>query len=176
MSITLHKLSIEIKQQFSHYNLMKRFINGLAALAAAAVIALPACSGSKVEKEAEKAAETPETTIAAQEVHDAVTELPAGTPGFQNYQGKLLVVDFNAVWCGPCRKYGPIFHAVAEKMADRATFISVNVDSCPDIAKEYVGQFIPQTTVIRADGQKYDKVGELTEEQLTAFIDSVAAL
>lgn len=157
---------------------MKKYINGFAALAAAALISLPACSGSS--KASEEQADTTAVETAAQaaapQAEGAVVELPAGTANLDAYKGKLTVVDFNAVWCGPCRKYGPTFHAVAEKMADKAAFISCNVDSCPDVAKEYVGQYIPQTTAITPDGRKFDKVGELTEEQLTAFIDSVAAL
>lgn len=105
-----------------------------------------------------------------------MVEVAPGTANLDAYKEKLTVVDFNALWCGPCRKYAPTFHAVAAKMADKANFLSVNVDSCPAIAEAYVQQYIPQTTVILPDGRKFDKVGELSEAELTAFVDSVAAL
>lgn len=159
---------------------MKRIFNGIMAMTAVALMALPACSGSgdKTDATTDTVAEAAPAPAAPAEAAPsaAVVELPAGTATLDEYTGKLTVVDFNAVWCGPCRKYGPTFHAVAEKMAGKANFISVNVDSCPDVAQKYVGQYIPQTTAILPDGRKFDKVGELTEEQLTAFIDSVAAL
>lgn len=159
---------------------MKKIINGLAAIAAAAIIALPACS-TKSSDAAATDADTVAVVETVTEVTEAVTddpvvELPAGTAKLDAYKGRLTVIDFNADWCGPCRQYGPTFHAVAAKKAGEAAFLSVNVDSCPDVAKPYLGQFIPQTTIIRANGEYVSKTGQLTEEQLTAFIDSVAAL
>ncbi|MDE7152039.1 MAG: hypothetical protein K2O27_07215, partial [Candidatus Amulumruptor sp.] len=100
---------------------MKKYINGFAALAAVALISLPACSGSS--KASEEQADTTAVEAAAQtevpQAASAVVELPAGTANLDAYKGKLTVVDLNAIWCGPCRKYGPTFHAVAEKMADK---------------------------------------------------------
>ncbi len=157
---------------------MKLFCSGLLALAAAAVIALPACSGSAkteatdTDTTATEAPEAPAPEVAS----GPVIELPAGTANLDAYAGKLIVIDFNAVWCGPCRQYGPTFHAVAEKMADKATFLSVNVDSCRSIADVYVGQFIPQTSIITPDGRHFSKTNQLDEATLIAFIDSVAAL
>lgn len=158
---------------------MKISASGIAAAAAVAVIALSACSGKgtkAADESVDSTAVAPATEAAATAVTAAVTEVKAGTPDLGEYKGRLTVVDFNAVWCGPCRKYGPTFHAVAEKKASEAVFLSVNVDSCQEIAAEYVGAFIPQTTIIRPNGEYVSKAGQLTEEQLTAFIDSVAAL
>ena len=149
------------------------------AIAAVAVIYLPACSNGSSQSANESASDSASvaneqsTTIAA----GPVTEITPGTANLDAYSGKLtVVVDFNAVWCGPCRNYAPTFHDVAEKMATKASFLSVNVDSCPEIAAAYVQQYIPQTTVILPDGRKFDKIGALSEEELTAFVDSVASL
>lgn len=157
---------------------MKKFLNGVAALAAMAVIALPACSGSgsNIAETTQSADTTATVAEAPAPAAEAVVEVAPGTANLDAYKEKLTVVDFNALWCGPCRKYAPTFHAVAAKMADKANFLSVNVDSCPAIAEAYVQQYIPQTTVILPDGRKFDKVGELSEAELTAFVDSAAAL
>lgn len=157
---------------------MKRIVNGLAALAAAAVIALPACSNkAETQDAASEPIASPSPAPSSEYTADgAVKEIAAGTSDFSAYNGKLIIVDFNAKWCGPCRQYAPVFHAVASTLYEKATFLSVDIDSCPDIRQKYVGQYIPQTTAILPDGRTIDRVGELTEEQLTTFVDSVAAL
>ncbi len=160
---------------------MKKIFNSFAAIASIVLVAMPACSGKSTTTEANDTAHSAESSTTQEpatnsESADAVIEIAAATPNLDGYKDKLTVVDFNAVWCGPCRKYGPTFHAVAEKMVGKANFLSVNVDSCPKIAEKYVKQYIPQTTAILPDGRTFDKVGELSEDELTAFVDSVAAL
>jgi len=46
---------------------------------------------------------------------------------------RLVVVDFTASWCGPCRKMAPIFEQMAQKY-NKAVFLKVDVDTCQDIA------------------------------------------
>ena len=53
------------------------------------------------------------------------------------------VVDFNAVWCGPCRMLAPVLEAVSEELGDRVSFYSVDVDECPELAAEYRVQGVP---------------------------------
>ena len=50
---------------------------------------------------------------------------------------KLVIVDFWAVWCGPCRMLSPIVDEIAEEMADKVTVVKCNVDDCEDIAMQY---------------------------------------
>lgn len=143
-------------------------------------MAFSACSGNGNKAAAVEATDTVQAAAAPAAApapaHEAVIEVATNTPDLDAYKGRLAVVDFNAVWCGPCRKYGPTFHAVAEQMKDVAVFLSVNVDSCQEIATKYVGPYIPQTTVIRPNGEYVSKAGQLSEQELKAFIDSVAAL
>lgn len=161
---------------------MKKILSGLMAMATVAIMTVSACSGAG--KSDSKATDTTDASVEMSEESEAdastsgeaVVEIPAGTANLDQYNGRLTVVDFNAVWCGPCRQYAPTFHAVARKMAGKADFLSVNVDSCRSIADKYVGQFIPQTTVITPDGRFFSKTGQLDEATLVAFIDSVAAL
>lgn len=159
---------------------MKKILSGLMAMATVAIMTLSACAGTG--KSDSKASDITDTSIETADGQEAdgstqdVVEIAAGTANLDQYKGSLTVVDFNAVWCGPCRQYAPTFHAVARKMAGKANFLSVNVDSCRSIAETYVGQFIPQTTVITPDGRVFSKTGQLDEATLVAFIDSVAAL
>ncbi|BAO41368.1 Thioredoxin [Kluyveromyces marxianus] len=48
---------------------------------------------------------------------------------------KLVVVDFFATWCGPCKMIAPMIEKFATEYAGKATFYKVDVDEVPDVAK-----------------------------------------
>merc|ERR1719175_553114 len=50
--------------------------------------------------------------------------------------GKLVVVDFHATWCGPCKMIAPHLEEM-DKTMDDVVFLKVDVDECEDIAEEY---------------------------------------
>lgn len=77
-------------------------------------------------------------------------------------QEGLVVVDFWAPWCGPCRMLAPIFEEVSQKF-DNVVFGKVNVDENQDLAAELGIMGIP-TIIIYKNGEKVD--------QITGFIDS----
>ena len=52
-------------------------------------------------------------------------------------EGKLLVVDFHAQWCGPCKMIAPKIVAMAEEMKGYCLFAKVDVDEAQEIAEEY---------------------------------------
>ncbi|MDE5941279.1 MAG: thioredoxin family protein [Muribaculaceae bacterium] len=87
--------------------------------------------------------------------------------------GKLMVVDFNATWCGPCRKFEPVYKAVAEKNAGKATFYSVDVDRHPALAARYRVQGIPMILFISPDGSLSAVSGYHDEASFSAIVDSV---
>lgn len=80
------------------------------------------------------------------------------------------VIDFNATWCGPCQKFGPVFEQVAEEMDGFFKFVSVDVDRCPEAAEQFQVSSIPQVTVLRPDGSHNSAVGYMTADELKAFI------
>jgi len=69
---------------------------------------------------------------------------------------KLVLVDFWAEWCGPCKILGPIIDELSLEYADRAIIGKVNVDSCPDLAMEYGIRNIP-TLLLFKNGQIVDR-------------------
>lgn len=140
--------------------------------AASLMVSLASCGG----KSETKATETDSTAVVAEaaQPQDAVIVLTGDE--FTPEAGKVTVIDFNATWCGPCKMYGPTFHEVADEYASKAAFYSVDTDVNPNVAQKYVGQYIPQTTIIAADGQTFSKTGQLSKEELTAFVDSVLAI
>jgi len=68
-----------------------------------------------------------------------------------------VLVDFWAVWCGPCRAIAPAVDAVAAEYQGRAKVVKVNVDEEPEIAGRYGVQSIP-TLAIFKDGRVVDQI------------------
>ena len=83
---------------------------------------------------------------------------------------KLVIVDFWAVWCGPCRMLSPILDEVEEEMEDQITVVKVNVDDADEIAAQYRIMSIP-TLLFFKNGQVVDKtVGAMPKPALVEKI------
>ena len=86
--------------------------------------------------------------------------------------GRLVIVDFWAVWCGPCRMLSPILDEVEEEMADKISVIKVNVDDADEIAMKYRIMNIP-TLLFFKNGQLVDKtVGAMPKNVLVDKINA----
>ena len=83
---------------------------------------------------------------------------------------KLVIVDFWATWCGPCRMISPILDELEEEMADQITVVKVNVDDADEIAAQYRIMSIPTLLFIK-NGQIVDKtVGAMPKPALAEKI------
>ncbi len=85
---------------------------------------------------------------------------------------KLVIVDFWATWCGPCRMISPILDEVEEEMPDKITVVKVNVDDADEIAGRFRIMSIP-TLLYFKDGQMVDKtVGAMPKHALIEKINA----
>ena len=85
---------------------------------------------------------------------------------------KLVIVDFWATWCGPCRMLSPLLDEVEEEMADKVTVVKVNVDDADEIAMRYRIMSIP-TLIFFKDGQMVDRtVGAMPKSTLVDKIEA----
>ncbi len=70
---------------------------------------------------------------------------------------KPVLVDFWAVWSGPCRQVAPIVEALAEKWGGKVTVAKLNVDDVPSVAERYGIMSIP-TLMLFKNGQVAERV------------------
>ena len=83
---------------------------------------------------------------------------------------KPVVVDFYAVWCGPCRMQAPILNELANELSDKVTVCKVNVDEAEKLAVSYGIMSIP-TILVFKNGEIVEKnVGLTTKPQLSAML------
>jgi len=69
----------------------------------------------------------------------------------------LVMVDFWAEWCGPCRAVAPVLEELAEASDGEVTLLKVNVDENPGLAARYEIRSIPTILFVK-DGEVVDRV------------------
>uniref|UniRef100_K7FWV5 Thioredoxin n=1 Tax=Pelodiscus sinensis TaxID=13735 RepID=K7FWV5_PELSI len=84
---------------------------------------------------------------------------------------KLVVVDFSATWCGPCKMIKPFFHSLCEKYPD-VVFLEVDVDDAQDVASHCGVQCMPTFHFYKQGAKVHEFSGankEKLEENITTF-------
>ena len=89
---------------------------------------------------------------------------------------RLIVVDFFADWCGPCKRVAPQYARLARTHADVARFAKVDVDEAAELAKEEGVHAMPTFHIYRSRGGMVEKVFEATGVDLTRLEAELARL
>lgn len=92
---------------------------------------------------------------------------------FSEAEGKAAaVIDFNAVWCGPCRMLGPVLSELSDEYTGKVDFYSVDVDQNQDLAVKYGISSIPALIVLKDGEEAGRQVGFVPKPALKSFIDN----
>ncbi len=87
----------------------------------------------------------------------------------------VVMVDFWAVWCGPCQMVAPIVEELAKEYAGKLKVMKLNTDEAPEVAGRYQIMSIP-TILFFKNGQPVEKiVGARPKPQFKQIIDSLLA-
>lgn len=114
-------------------------------------------SCEKIRQATSRLAKKPASAKAAVHPNAAVTELTNTTyAAFRAQPGKLVIIDFYADWCGPCRKLGPHLEKIAAEHPGRVVIGKVNIDQCPELAAKEGARSIPDVRLVR-DGKVVDQ-------------------
>ena len=89
----------------------------------------------------------------------------------QETKDGLVLIDFWATWCGPCRMQGPVLDRLSEEVSeDKLKIVKIDVDENPLTARSFGSMSIP-TLLFKKDGQVVKQVaGVHTAEQIKAIV------
>ena len=89
---------------------------------------------------------------------------------------RLMLVDFWAEWCAPCRMLAPTIDAIAEQYAETAGVVKLNVDDNTGTAQRYGIKGIP-TLILFSDGKELERVvGATSKDSISRMIEKHMAL
>lgn len=99
-----------------------------------------------------------------------MSNLPDVAKNFDEFvSSDVVVVDFGATWCGPCRMLAPILDEVAAKLPE-VKFGKVDVDNASELAKRFQIMSIPNVCIFK-NGELVDRiVGLCDEDELSTTI------
>lgn len=144
---------------------MKKIL--LFAAAACTMFMFESCSGSDSSAKAESQEQTVASETVEVDENDAepvknLTDDELYRPG--KATGKVTILDFNATWCMPCKKFAPTFDEAARKYGEDIDFVSVDIDANPNTKQSFGISAVPTVVIVDKDGnelKRYEGIGEI---------------
>ena len=84
---------------------------------------------------------------------------------------RLVLVDFSATWCGPCKRLEPIVHEIAASYDGRLKVVKVDVDQARTVAAKYGVMSVPTVVLVKGGDVKDQMIGLVSKQQLAERID-----
>lgn len=85
----------------------------------------------------------------------------------------LVLVDFFATWCGPCKTMAPILKDFSTQMGDRVRVIKIDVDKAPATAETYKIQSVPTLILFKGGETLWRQSGAVQKNQLVKLINEL---
>jgi len=89
--------------------------------------------------------------------------IEGGQLRLSSYRGKVVLLDFWATWCGPCRMIAPVLNEIAKEQGDAVRIVKVDVDNNPALSNRFGIRNIP-TLLFFKGGEVKDQVVGLTSK------------
>ncbi len=86
----------------------------------------------------------------------------------------LVLIDFWAPWCGPCRMQAPILESVDRKIGSKVKICKLNVDESPNVAARYGIQSIPTLLIFKDGRLDQTLVGLQSEASLVSILEGLS--
>lgn len=87
-------------------------------------------------------------------------------------ESKLALVDFSAVWCGPCKMIAPVIEELSDELDGEVDFFNADSDENSELAREYQISSIPALLLFKNGEVVARTVGFQPKEAIRSFIDS----
>ena len=120
-----------------------------------------------------------ETLLKHQEMPETIIEIHSSEEFnnlLKNYPDKIIIIDFWAVWCGPCMFFAPIFKKLHGEFRSDFIFVKVNVDENNAIAMKYGITGIPTTLFIKNSNVINQIVGAMNYEGMKKVLEKLKQL
>ena len=146
------------------------------------IITVTACGGSSdktsgsVVSTTSDVVETQSSVPADEAISDSLTQGQENEAQAQDAKSdkKLVVLDFFATWCGPCKAMAPAMEQMEKKYAGKIEFRKIDVDQEPELAQQYNITGVPTIVVLSADGKILDStVGQQTVDELDKMFSAL---
>lgn len=86
-------------------------------------------------------------------------------------ESKPVIVDFHALWCGPCKVQSPILKELADELGDRVRVIKIDVDQNPEISGRYQIRSVPTLMVFKNGQILWRHSGVVSKNQLLSVLN-----
>ena len=87
----------------------------------------------------------------------------------------VILVDFYATWCGPCRMLSPIIEEIDNEYEGRIKVAKLDVDECNDVANRFGINAIPAILIFKDSELKKTNVGFIPKDDIVDLIENVLA-
>jgi thioredoxin 1 len=91
----------------------------------------------------------------------------------QDIEDTLVIVEYWAQWCGPCRQVSPVLEAIAQENADRVDVVKLNVDENPQTARRYGIMLVPTIELFRGGEVVKQVIGAKSKSALLREFDGL---
>ncbi len=132
-----------------------------------------ACSGKPDGRQQNDWAEEEVQHLSEQEFTDKFGTYDISTYSFEYRGEKPVVIDFYALWCGPCKLLAPVMEELASEYKGRVDFYKVDIDTEKQIANRYGISSIPTLFFISSNGEARVACGLMSKPELKAVIDKM---